>query len=253
MYTQLTRRLAVAALTAMAGMTAMAADEALPKADTILEKFIEVTGGRAAREKLRTEVSTGSIEFVGKGIKGTLTTYKEVPDKMLLVMDIPGIGKIEEGYDGQVAWGRNAMQGPRIKEGDEKALAVRGASFNAELKWHDFYKSADTKGVEEVDGKPCYKIIMTPIQGNPETRFYDKQSSLLVKSSMVVKTQMGEIAAETDVADYRKEGDFLMPHKVTQKVAGQELLMTLDTVKYNGEIEKGRFDLPDEIKALVKK
>jgi outer membrane lipoprotein-sorting protein len=44
-----------------------------------------------------------------------------------------------------------------------------------------------------------------------------------------------------------------MAHKVTQKGAGQEVSITIDSVKYNAEIPKGQFDVPDEIKALMKK
>ena len=55
------------------------------------------------------------------------------------------------------------------------------------------------------------------------------------------------------VGDYRKEGAILMPHKVTQKAAGQEITISIDNVKYNAEIPKDKFDPPDEIKAMLKK
>jgi hypothetical protein len=35
------------------------------------------------------------------------------------------VGKAEEGSNGQVAWSINGQQGPRIKEGDERAAALR--------------------------------------------------------------------------------------------------------------------------------
>src|ERR1043166_7944689 len=91
------------------------AADTLPKAETILDKFIEVTGGKAAYEKRHTEVSTGSMEIVGKGIKGTLTSYRSEPDKSYTEIDIQGIGKVQEGSDGAVAWSLSAMQGPRVK------------------------------------------------------------------------------------------------------------------------------------------
>ena len=43
-------------------------------------------------------------------------------------MDFPGIGKVEEGFDGETAWENSALQGPRILDGDEKAAAKRAAS-----------------------------------------------------------------------------------------------------------------------------
>jgi len=43
-----------------------------------------------------------------------------------------------------------------------------------------------------------------------------------------------------------------MPHKVTQKAAGQEFSISIDKVEYNAEIPKEKFELPAEIKALMK-
>jgi outer membrane lipoprotein-sorting protein len=229
----------------------LAADD-LPKAETILDKYIEATGGKAAYEKNHTEVSTGTMEFVGKGIKGSITSYRAEPNKSYTELDIAGIGKVREGSDGTTAWSLSALQGPRIKDGDEKAGALQAAKFNAELNWRDSYK-AETTGAEKVDGKDCYKVVLTPSQGSPQTRFYDKESNLLVKMTMTVKNPMGEIPVESTVSDYRKEGSILMPHKITQSAAGQEIAIVIDKVQYNAEIPKDKFEPPDEIKALMKK
>jgi Protein of unknown function (DUF620) len=224
----------------------------LPKAETILDKYIEVTGGKAAYEKNHSEMSTGTMEFVGKGIKGTVSSYRAEPDKSYTEVDIQGIGKVKEGSDGKTAWTLSAMQGPRIKDGDERASSLHAARFNAELHWRDVY-TAETKGIEQVDGKDCYKIQLTPKEGMAITRFYDKDSNLLVKMVMTVKSPMGEMPVESYISDYRKEGSLLMAHKVTQKAMGQEIAITIDSVKYNAEIPKDKFEPPDEIKAMMKK
>ena len=54
-------------LFAAAGVLA-AADE-LPKAETILDKYVEVTGGKAAYAKIHAEITTGSMEFAAMGLK----------------------------------------------------------------------------------------------------------------------------------------------------------------------------------------
>jgi hypothetical protein len=229
----------------------LAADD-LPKAEAILDKYIEATGGKAAYEKNHSEVSTGSMEFVGKGIKGSVSSFRMEPNMSYTEVDIQGIGKVREGSDGKIAWSLSAMQGPRLKDGDEKAGALQAARFNAELNWRDAYK-AETTGVEQVDGKDCYKVQMTPKEGMAQTRFYDKESSLLVKMVMTVKNPMGEIPVESYVGDYRKEGGLLVAHKVTQKAAGQEIAITIENVKFNAEIPKDKFVPPDEIKAMMTK
>jgi len=241
----------VALLVSAAG--ALAAADDLPKADTLLDKYVEVTGGKAAYAKVHNEVSSGTMEFAAMGLKGQLVSYTAEPNKRVAEFTLPGVGKLLDGANGEVAWATSAIQGPRIKEGDEKAQALLEGTFNADAHWRDLFKSAETVAVEAVDGKDCYKVVVTPKAGSPITRWYDKQSNLLLKSSMVAKSPMGEMEAVSVFSDYRKEGDLLVPHKVVAQVAGRELVMTVDKVEYNADLPKDRFDLPDDIKALLKK
>src|SRR2546425_13319472 len=81
---------------------ALGAADPLPKAEAILDKYIEVTGGKAAYEKKRTEVSTAVMEVIGKGVKANMTSYHAEPNHSYLGVEIEGIGKKEEGTGGWV-------------------------------------------------------------------------------------------------------------------------------------------------------
>jgi hypothetical protein len=236
---------------AAAGARLRAADE-LPKADTILDKWVEATGGKAAYEKTHNMVITGSMELAAMGLKGTMVITKAEPDKDLVEIDLAGVGSIKQGYDGKVAWEINPMQGARIKDSGEKASTVREAHFHEE-NWRDQYKKVETVGAETVDGKDCYKVVLTPNEGNAVTQYYDKKTGLPVKSTMTVTTPNGEIEASTVFSDYRKEGDLLVVHKIQQSAGGQDIAITFDSYKFNVDLAKDKFDLPDDIKALVKK
>ncbi len=229
------------------------AADSLPKADTVLEKYVEVTGGKEAYDKVHSSISSGTMEIPAQNIKGTVTVYNSEPALEYTVIDISGLGKMEEGTDGNVAWALSAMQGARIKEGDERAAALKSANFKNRAHWQEFYKSAETVGVETVDGKACYKIVLTPKEGKPETEYYDKTSGLLVKQTATLKTPMGEIPVETSVSDYRKEGGLMVPHKMQQSAMGQQFQISIDSVMMNAEIPQDRYNLPPEIKALQAK
>jgi outer membrane lipoprotein-sorting protein len=230
----------------------VAADD-LPKGDAILDKYVEATGGKAAYSKLHSQVVTGTTEFKAMGMKGKMTVYTAEPDKHYSEMELAGIGKIQEGSNGDVVWSYSAMQGPHIKEGDERAESLLQGKFNAEVNWRDIFKSAETTGTDTIDGKTCYKVVLTPKQGPVMTRWFDKDSGFMVKSSMTSKTPMGEVQSETMYSDYRKEGDLTVAHKMNTKVATMELSMTVDSVQTNPEIPKDKFDPPDQVKALMKK
>jgi hypothetical protein len=225
----------------------------LPKGEALLDKYIEVTGGKAAYGKIHSDMTTGTMEFKAMGLKGKVTTYAAEPDKKYSEVVLSGIGKMQEGVNDGVAWSLSSMQGPHIKDGDEKTETLLQAKFNSDLNWRDQFKSAETVGVETVEGKECYKVVVTPKAGSPSTRWFDKQTNLLVKLSMTAKSAMGEVQSDSVVSDYRKEGEVLMPHKIVSKVATMELVMTVESVQHNPEIPKDTFEIPAEVKALVKK
>jgi hypothetical protein len=225
----------------------------LPKGEAVIAKYVEATGGQAAYEKVHSTIITGRMMMPAQGIEGKVTMYEAEPAKNYTAVDIPGIGLVEDGTDGTIAWEKSALQGARLKTGDEKAFAIRSA--NAQSKYVNlkkFYKSIETIDVETIDGKPCYKVVQTPTEGKPETSYYDKASGLLVKETGTMASPMGEIPFETELGDYRKEGALLMPHKMTQSFVGQKMLLVIDSTKLNAEIPKDRFDVPAEVKALIK-
>jgi zinc protease len=227
--------------------------QALPSGEAVLAKFIEATGGRAEYAKIHTTISTGRLEMPAQGIKGTITIYELEPAKQYSVAEIPGIGTMEEGTDGVIAWEKSALQGARLKTGEEKAAALRAANSETKfLDWKKYYKSVENTGMADVDGKACYKVVLTPLEGKPETEFYDKSSGLLIKETGLIASPMGEVPVETIVSDYRKEGNLLMPHKLKQGVIGQQFEITIESIKLNAEIPKDRFDPPADVKALVK-
>ena len=227
------------------------AADTLPTGEAILDKYIEVTGGKAAYEKKVTEVSTGTLEFTGKGVKAHITSYQAAPNKSYSVVEIEGIGKMEEGADGTVAWERSAIKGPRLKSGEEKAVSLRAANIQHDVRWRDFFQKVECTGVEPIDGHICYRVVLTPKEGQTETRYYDKKSYLLVRTSMILKNEMGEIPTEMSVSDYRRVDGILMPFHLKQKVLGQEFTITHETIQNNVDIPKERFALPADVKALV--
>jgi hypothetical protein len=229
------------------------ADEALPSVDTVINHFITATGGKSAWEARKAQVEHATLDFAKQGLKGSLTIYEAAPDKYLGVTELPGIGKIETGSNGEVAWENSAIQGPRIKQGAEKADALREGAFNAPLYWQKLYLKGETAGSETVEGHDCYKIVLTPQEGKPMTEFFDKKSGLMIKTKATVSSQFGDVDAEIVYDDYRKDGDLLSPHRLVNRAAQQEFVIQIESVDINPDLPKDRFDLPPEIKALLNK
>jgi hypothetical protein len=241
-------------VTSAAILWRVCAQDKPPSAQEVLEKFIQVTGGKPAYEKVQNQVIMGTVEFVEAGFKGATAEYRSVPNKVYRVVELAGVGKIEAGTDGRVAWERSSETGPRVKTGEEGAAALREANFNASLRWRDLYIKVELAGEENVDKQLCYKIVLTPKDGKPITQYYDEKSGLLVKIAMVSLTPtMGEVATETYLGDYRTIEGIQVPHLVRRQVLSQQIVTHIESVRFNAEIPKDRFDLPADVQALIVK
>jgi hypothetical protein len=245
------RRYIAAALLGCACL-AIAQDD-LPKAETILDRYIEVTGGKAAYERRKNEIAFGTIEVKAQGLKGSITRYSAEPAEEYSIVEIEGVGKMEEGSAKGIAWDKNPMLGPHIKSGAEKAQALREATFNSALHWRELNSKVETVGTETIDGELCYKVVLTPTVAPPETMYFQKKSGLAVKTTTVAASQMGEAPVEMVASDYKNMGGVLAPTKITQKMGPQEITFTIQDVKVNQQLAPDRFEPPAEIKALLSK
>jgi hypothetical protein len=243
------KRLTVLILSAAA---VFAADD-LPSAASLLDRYVEVTGGRQAYENRKSEITRGTMEYAAQGLKGAIVRYAAVPDLYYATLEIPGLGAIQMGVKDGVAWERSDILGPRIKTGAERAESLREAMLNSSLEWRKLYPKVETTGVAQVNGEECYTVVMTPAEGHPQTMYLSKSSGLGLKVTTIAVTQMGEVPVEILVSEFKKFGDLLAPSRITQKAVGQQFTITIESVEVNPEIPAGRFDFPADVQALLEK
>ncbi len=224
----------------------------LPSAKQILDRYVEVTGGRAAYEKAKHRTLTGTFELKGMGMKGSLLLQQSAPDKMRTQIELPGIGTIVKGTDGVSAWEMSPVTGPRLLEGTEKTEALLEAAFDADLHPERTYTKLETVRTEDLDGKPVYVVELTPRSGGaPRVSYFDKESGRLLKFTATTTTAMGEVRAESRLEDYRPEGGIVMPHRVSLSAMGMEQVLTFDTISTD-PVPASAYAMPPEVKALQK-
>lgn len=228
-------------------------EPAFPSAESILDRYVEVTGGNAAYTQLHNILSIGTFYVAGTGMRGTFKAYEAEPDRSLSIIEIEGGEKIEEGTLGDVAWDRSSKDGPRLKQGEEKTISLREATFNSRLKWRLLYKKVACVGTETVGERKCHKVVLTPAAGGPLTQYYDAESGLLVRSVISVNSPAGPVPSENSYSDYKESNGVLFPRRLAHRVGSEETVVVLDSVRCNVDIAWYRFDLPPEVKALLKK
>jgi hypothetical protein len=221
-----------------------------PSGEALMQRYIDKTGGAQAYAKVKNSVMSGTVEMPAQNISGTVSVYEE-GQRIYTVIELAGFGKIEEGFDGEIAWQNTVLQGARVLDGDEKLEAKRGAILSVITNWRDAYKAAHTVGSEDIDGKPAWKVEMTPKEGKPEMFYFDRDSGLLVRIAATYTTPLGDISAESNMSDFRPVDGILTPFTLTEKAMSQNIVMHFKSVVYNAQVPKDRFDPPAALKATV--
>lgn len=230
----------------------IASAQSAPTAEQILDRYLEATGGRAAHQKVRTEIMKAVTEVKAQGIAGPTESYRDGKN-YYMAMEIKGAGKIEYGAYNGIVWENSAIMGPRIKTGAERAFYEREAMLDKDLNWRDIYASVELTGDGDVEGKPAHRIVLTPKDGGkPETRYYDKTSGLLLKSTVITPSPMGEIPADQFFLEYREYGGLKLPYKSVTKMGATEMTVTVTSLEFNKPIPASRFQPPADVMALAK-
>jgi zinc protease len=213
----------------------------LPTLDQILDKFVESSGGKAALEKVTSRQVKGTFEIPSMGASGTVEIYAKAPNKSYTVIDVPGFGTIQQGYDGTVAWEDNPMTGQRDLTGAELAARKRDVDFYRELHLKEIYPQMVVKGQEKVGERQAYLVEGTPPEGKPEKMFFDVENGLLIRMDAERESPQGTALVETYLEDYRDVDGVKVPFTMRQVNPMFSMTIKFSEVKNNVEIEDIKF------------
>lgn len=223
-----------------------------PTGSAIVDRFVSVTGGKAAYDKVLSEVAEGTVNMGAQGVSGSVRVLKKAGNAYT-VIEIAGVGKLEEGVRNGLAWENNKITGARVRSGEERDVHVRNAAIDLDHQWRKYFVSAELTGSESVAGEDCYKVVLKPKSGEAETRFFSKKSGLLLKMTATMPTQMGPMPMESSLSDYRDVQGVKRPFKLGVNAGGQAAEMLFSKWTINAPIPDTAFALPAEVAALVPK
>jgi hypothetical protein len=225
--------------------------QALPSARSIVDKHIKAIGGREAILAQTSTHAIGTVSLPAPGITGKLETFHAKPNRFVQRMSLPGIGDLEEGFDGTVGWSISPLTGPTLLDG--KQLEQRGfdADFYEELKAEDRYSSMTTLEKTTFDGRSVYKIKLVKKNGEEDIEFYDSETGLKAGGMTSRESPMGPIQGTTIQTDYKLFGPLRQPSTMKVSMMNVEMIMTILTLEY-GKVDQSVFAVPPQIKALIK-
>ncbi len=224
---------------------------ALPSAADLVAKHVAAIGGEPAWRALTSMRATGTTELPAQGMRGTFEILAARPDRLLIRMDLAGLGKAESGYNGQIGWLIDPMVGPSLVTGGPLDEMKRDAQFDALL--HPPSLVAEARTVERVtfDGRPAYKVAVRFVSGAPRDEFYDVETGLLLGSEGESDTPIGKVPSRIMLRDYRQFGAVRQPGRLVQASMGIEQHFIVESMTFDA-VAASAFDPPAVIRALIK-
>lgn len=239
--------LAVAGL-ALATTTAAAQ---LPTAKQVHERFVQAMGGRAAIEAQGPRHVLAMVEVASQGISAPIEIFAAPPNKFYTVTNIPGLGEITSGYDGETAWSINPAMGPSIMDGKALEQLKQQTDLVGMLHPERYIESSTVTREVEWEGKTCYEVKVKTKWGEEYTEYYAKDTGLLHGNTREQQSPMGAMQATTISSDYKTFGGVMVATLVTVKVMGIEQVVRTESIDFE-PIPESVFALPAAIIALKK-
>jgi len=224
-----------------------AEQETLPTPEEIIAKNIEAIGGIQALNKITNKKIITTKKLVQKNIVVKDTEYMERPNNYYQ----SGDSGLRSGSNGKMFWQIYRLQPPHLLEGEQLSNHLIENLFDGPDGPHVPYKSMKTEGIEQINGKDCYKVIKTPEKGPKRTVYYDKNNFTIVKTT-THQNENNEYSRY--IEEYQKINNIFFPYKVVFYSNGQKINeVTTDKIELNIEMPGGIFDIPEEIKAIMNK
>ncbi len=221
----------------------------LPKANEIFTRGIAAIGGEAAIRKHTSMVTKGTLSMTAAGMSGKLEIISLAPNKILSIMEFPGVGKITQGFDGTVGWSMNPMQGPSLIEGPMLEELKKSSDMYKDLDPSKIWDKAETKGAVNFGGIPCYEIIVSGGPGDGAL-YYEIQTGLTRGMVLTVESPMGKMPSTTIMSDYKEFDGVKIATRTDVEAMNMKQVLVVDSVDYK-LVDPSIFNLPPEIKALV--
>jgi hypothetical protein len=225
------------------------AQEPLPSGREIVARHVKAIGGETAFAAVSAMRIRGRVEIPAQKISGELEVLTARPAKVLYRVIVPGIGRIENGFDGTTGWSLSPVAGPEILSGRQLSEAADDALFDGPLHPSPHIRELVTLGRVDFDGRSAFKVRVVFASGNEQMEYFDTATGLQIGTEAARATPQGVVQTINILRDYRKFGALLHAGTFIQRALGFEQIVTVTSCDYN-TVPASAFDLPAEVRAL---
>jgi hypothetical protein len=228
------------------GFSARSQSQSLPNstADQIIARYIEATGGRDAWMKLHSRTSLGTIEIPTVGASGTVMIHEKAPNRVLQVVILHG-AVFRQGFDGQIAWSEDPVEGLKVKSGPELQEMKRESDFYHVVDIKKFYSKLSAAGQESIGDVSAWVVEGVDLDGITEKMYFDSKSGLLLRS--IIQRHVADTLTvfQQDLSDYRAVDGVKLPFEVHQSGGDAAFTIKIGEFRHNVDLEDSEFVKPD--------
>lgn len=218
----------------------------LRNAQQILADYQAAIGQESAWSKhqsihIKREISMKAMHF-----SGTEEMVIAQGGKFYDTSVMPGIGTLQIGTNGKVAWSEDPINGLRILNGAEAEEIALAAVWNGEWHLQQTYKSlrAVTPPAEAPADAEWECIELQKTVGKPTIVCFDATTHLRVLEKGTKASLGGDMPYVSRFSDWRKVSGVLVWHQEVLTVGPMVLEAKVMRIAFNKPIPPKRFELP---------
>ena len=152
-----------------------------PPLDQIAEQHRRALGGPAALEKASALLLTGYCESTAQEESGPIQVFVSSPRVAFNLND----GALRVGFSGQAGWRHVAGQDLQQHPGRQFVEIVTVFDPARVRWWKEWYPNMEVTGIEKVNGRDAYALVMNPGNKASEKLFIDRDIGLAVRDEVL--------------------------------------------------------------------
>ncbi|MGK9369369.1 insulinase family protein [Melioribacter sp. Ez-97] len=207
-------------------------------AEQVIKNYIEAIGGaeKLAAVKDRTVKMNGSMQ----GMNVNVTLYQKYPNKLYQEVDA-GVFKQKTVFDGEKGY-VEAMGQKQELQGDQLE-SLKNEALDAMLDYSKYGITPELTGMENINGKDAYRIVLTSAGGKKTTQYYDPDTWLLIRSVSSISTPQGSFTQTMDMSDYKEVNGVKYPFKYVQSFGPQSIELNVSAIEINTGLPDSLFEV----------
>jgi zinc protease len=205
----------------------------------VINKYLLAIGGEDKIYNIvdRTTIMRGSVQ----GINITIVSYQKAPNKIKQQIKAGGNDQIII-FNGEKGIMEMAGEKKKITGAELEKLKYE-ATITLLTDPEHYGVQLSLEGIEKVEGKDTYKVIMTLPSGIKWTQYYDVESGLKVKEQKLINSPMGSFQQEIIYDNYKEAEGILYPFKIKQSIGAQNMEFTVSSIKINTGLADREFEI----------